>query len=155
MSLEGTTALVSDRYLITAQVDTGATVTAGQVVYISAAGFIPSVKPTDGARKDVIGVALTGGSAGQKITVICRGLVRVTASGAITMGSRISGDASGQVAAVAVMASPTGGATQYYDTTTATALQRQLDKTEQWIGRALTAATTAGNVIYALLSCIP
>ena len=62
MSLEGTTALVSDRYLITAQVDTGATVTAGQVVYISAAGFIPSVKPTDGARKDVIGVALTGGA---------------------------------------------------------------------------------------------
>jgi hypothetical protein len=64
MSLEGTTALVSDRYLITAQVDTGATVTAGQVVYISAAGFIPCVKPTDGVRKDVIGVALTGGSAG-------------------------------------------------------------------------------------------
>jgi hypothetical protein len=51
MSLEGTTALISDRYLITAEVDSGATVTAGNVVYISAAGYIPKVKATDGVRK--------------------------------------------------------------------------------------------------------
>ena len=149
MSLEGTTALVSDRYLITAEVDTGATVTAGQVVYISAAGFIPKVKPSDGARKDVIGVALTGGAAGKKITVICRGLVRATASGAISMGARISSSTAGKVAAVAVMAAPGS------DTYTTAAMQAQLDKTEQWIGRALTAATNDGDVIYALLSCIP
>jgi hypothetical protein len=149
LSLEGTTALVSDRYLITAVVDTGATVTAGQVVYISAAGFIPAVKPTDGARKDVIGVALTGGAAGKKITVICRGLVRATASGAISMGARISSSTAGKVAAVAVMAAPGS------DTYTTAAMQAQLDKTEQWIGRALTAATNDGDVIYALLSCIP
>src|SRR5271157_3404139 len=134
MSLDGITALVSDRYLITAQVDTGAIVTAGQVVYVSAAGFIPSVKPSDGVRKDIIGVALTGGVAGKKITVICRGLVRVTASGAISVASRITSSTSGMVAAVAAMAAPTGGASQYYDTTTATAFQAQLDKTEQWIG---------------------
>ena len=155
MSLEGTTALVSDRYLITAEVDTGATVTAGQVVYISAAGFIPKVKPSDGVRKDVIGVALTGGAAGKKVTVICRGLVRVVASGAISMGARISSAASGQVAAVSVMAAPAGGSSQYYDTTISPSIQAQLDKTEQWIGRALTAATNPGDVIYALLSCIP
>ncbi len=155
MSLEGTTALVSDRYLISAQVDTGATVTAGQVVYISNPGFIPAVKPTDGLRKDVVGVALTGGAAGKTITVICRGLVRVTASGSISTAQRIASDASGQVQAVAAMSAPAGGATQYYDTATATALQTQLDKTEQWIGRAITASSTSGTVIYALIYCIP
>ncbi len=147
MSLEGTTALVSDRYLITAEVDTGATVTAGQVVYVSAAGFIPKVKPSDGARKDVIGVALTGGAAGKKITVICRGLVRVTASGAISVAARISSSTAGKVAAVVVMTAPSS----YVQAT----IQTELDKTEQWIGRALTAASTDGDVIYALLSCIP
>ncbi|MGD0405135.1 MAG: hypothetical protein ABSB10_00580 [Candidatus Bathyarchaeia archaeon] len=155
MSLEGTTALVSDRYLITAVVDTGATVVAGNVVYISAAGFIPAVKPTAGVRKDVIGVALTGGVAGKKITVICRGLVRVVASGAITMGARISSSTAGKVAAVVVMTAPTGGSSTYYTTTIQAAFQTELDKSEQWIGRALTAATNDGDVIYALLSCIP
>ena len=149
MSLEGTSALVSDRYLITAEVDSAATVTAGNVVYISAAGFIPKVKITDGARKDVIGVALTGGTAGQKITVICRGLVRVVASGAISMAARIVSAASGQVASVAALAAPGS------DTYTTAAMQTQLDKTEQWIGRALTVATNPGDVIYALLSCLP
>ena len=151
---EGTTSLISDRYLITAVVDTGATVTAGQVVYISTAGLPPLVKPTDGVRKDVIGVALTGGAAGGFITVICRGLVRVTTSGTVTVGQRLTSAGSGQVAPVVAMTAPTGGSSQYYDTTTATALQAQLDKTEQWIGRALTAVTGSG-VIYALLSCMP
>jgi putative intracellular protease/amidase len=94
-------------------------------------------------------VALTGGAAGKKITVICRGLVRATASGAISMGARISSSTAGKVAAVAVMAAPGS------DTYTTAAMQAQLDKTEQWIGRALTAATNDGDVIYALLSCIP
>jgi hypothetical protein len=147
MSLEGTTALVNDRYLITAEVDSGAAVTAGQVVYVSAAGFIPKVKPTDGARKDVIGVALTGGSAGKKITVICRGLLRVTASGAISVGSRISSSTAGKVAAVAATAAPSSY--------TQAGMQAEFDKTEQWIGRALTAASADGDVIYALIYCIP
>jgi hypothetical protein len=149
MSLEGTSALVSDRYLITAEVDSAATVTAGNVVYISAAGYIPKVKPTDGARKDVIGVALTSGTAGKKITVICRGLVRVVASGVINAAARISSSTAGKVASVAAMAAPGS------DTYTTAAMQTQLDKAEQWIGRALTAATQDGDVIYALLSCLP
>jgi len=147
MSFEGTTPLVNDRYLITAEVDSNATVTMGQVVYISAAGAIPKVKPTTGASKAVIGVALTSGTAGKKITVVCRGLVRVTASGSITMGSRISSDAGGKVAAVAALDAPA----TYAEAT----MQAELDKTEQWIGRALTAATADGDMIYALISCIP
>jgi hypothetical protein len=71
MSLDGTSALVSDRYLISAVVDAGGTVTAGQVVYISNPGFIPAVLPTAGLSKSVLGVALTGGIAGKTVTVIC------------------------------------------------------------------------------------
>ena len=149
MSFEATSALVSDRYLITAEVDSAATVTAGNVVYISAAGATPKVKPTDGVRKDVIGVALTSGAAGKKVTVICRGLVRAVASGAIAMAQRISSSTAGKVAAVVAMAAPGS------DTYTTAAMQAQLDKSEQWIGRALTAATQDGDVIYALLSCMP
>jgi hypothetical protein len=145
MSLEGTTALISDRYLITAEVDSGATVTAGNVVYISAAGYIPKVKATDGVRKDVIGVALTSGTAGKKITVICRGLVRVTVSGAVSAGQRITSWANGAVAGIAAMTAPAS----YVQAT----VQTELDKTEQWIGRALTSGTD--TVIYALLSCLP
>jgi hypothetical protein len=65
------------------------------------------------------------------------------------MGARISSSTAGKVAAVAVMAAPGS------DTYTTAAMQAQLDKTEEWIGRALTAATNDGDVIYALLSCIP
>jgi hypothetical protein len=158
MSLEGTSPLISDRYIVTCQVDTGATVTMGQAVYISAAGsgaIAAKVKPTDGARKDVIGVALTGGSAGTKISVVCRGFVRVVASAAITMGSRIISAASGKVAPAAALDAPTGGASQYYTTTIESGFQAELDKIEQWIGRALTAATNDGDVINALLYCIP
>lgn len=150
MSLEGTTALVSDRYLLTAEVDSGATVTAGQVIYISAAGSpgsIPKVKPTDGARKDVIGAALTGGTAGKRITYIARGLARVTASGAISVAARIVSAANGKVAAVSALDAPA----TYGEST----MQTELDKIEQWIGRAFTAASADGDVIYALLSCNP
>jgi len=147
MSFEGTSPLVSDRFLITAEVDSGATINAGQVVYISGAGAIPKVKPTDGARKDVIGVALTGGTAGKKITVVCRGLVRVTASGAISAGSRISSANGGKVAAVAALDAPA--------TYAEADMQTELNKVEQWIGRALTGASADGDVIYALISCLP
>lgn len=147
MSFEGTSPLISDRYLITAEVDSGASVVIGQVVYISSAGVIPKVKPTDGARKDVIGVALTGGSAGKRITVVCRGLVRVTASGAISAGSRISSASNGKVAAVAALDAP--------ETYAEADMQAELNKVEQWIGRALTGASSDGDAIYALISCMP
>lgn len=162
MSLEGTSALVSDRYLISAVVDSGQTVTPGQVVYISTGGFVPAVTPTAGLNKSVIGVALTGGSAGQTITVICRGLVRVATSstngGVVSAGQRLASDANGAVQGLAAMTAPpveTGANAGQYDSNVVSELQAQLDKTEQWIGRALTASSAAGTVIYALIYCIP
>lgn len=150
-TLEGTTALVSDRYLITCQVDSGQTVNPGQVVYISNPGFIPLVTPTAGASNLVIGVALTGGSAGASITVICRGLVRVTTSstngGVVSVGQKLVSDANGCVQGVATIAAPASY--------TQSAMQTELILTEQWIGRALTASSVAGTVIYALIWCQP
>jgi len=136
-TLEGTTALVSDRYILTFEAE--ADVTAGQVVYESSAW---KVKPTDGARKDAIGVALTTAKAGKKLSVVCRGLVRVVASGAITAGSRIGSAANGKVQTIAALAAPA--------TYSQAAMQAELDKIEQWIGRAITAASADGDVIYAL-----
>jgi len=142
-TLEGTTALISDRYICTFEADTGG-VTAGQVVYLSAAW---KVKPTDGARKDVVGVALTTAAAGKKVAVVCRGLVRVVASAAITVNSRIGSAAAGKVAAIAALDAPASYAEA--------AMQTELDKIEQWIGRALDAASADGDVIRAVVYCIP
>ena len=136
-TLEGTTALVSDRYIVT--FTAGEDLTAGQVVYLSAAW---TVKKTDGARKDVVGVALTSAANGKKIAVVCRGLVRVIASGVIAAGARIVSAAAGKVAAVSALDAPSS----YVEAT----MQTELDKIEQWIGRAISAASTDGDVIYAL-----
>jgi len=142
-TLEGTTALISDRYICSFTAGTGG-VTAGQVVYLSAAW---TVLPTDGARKDVVGVALTTAPAGKKVAVVCRGLVRVTASGAISAGARIGSAAAGKVAAIAALDAPA--------TYSESAMQTELDKIEQWIGRALKAASADGDVIEALIYCMP
>jgi hypothetical protein len=150
-NFEGTSPLVSDRYVITAIADTGQTITAGQVVYVSTAGYPPVVSVTAGANKSCIGVALTNAIAGQTLSVICRGITRVVTSstngGVVTVGQRIISDASGAVQAVPAMAAPASYATN--------SIQAQLDKTEQWIGRALTASSAAGTTIYILLNCLP
>jgi len=142
-TLEGTTALISDRYIVTFQAGTGG-VTAGQVVYLSAAW---TVLPTDGARKDVVGVALTTAAAGKKVAVVCRGLVRVTASAAISPGARIKSAANGKVASVTALDAPT--------TYAEADMQTELDKIEHWIGKALKAASADGDVIEALIYCMP
>jgi len=141
-TLEGTTALISDRYICT--FTAGEDITAGQVVYLSAAW---TVKKTDGARKDVVGVALTTAASGKKVSVVCRGIVRVVASAAITVNSRIGSAAAGKVAAIAALDAPAT-----YDET---AMQAELDKIEHWIGRALDSASADGDVIRAVVYCIP
>jgi len=158
-NFEGNSPLVSDRYVITAVADAGQTITAGQVVYVSTAGYPPVVSVTAGANKSCVGVALTNATAGQTLTVICRDVVRVVTSstngGVVTVGQRVISDANGAVQAVAAETAPTGGASQYYTATIQSLLQSQLDKTEQWIGRALTASSAAGTTIYILLNCLP
>lgn len=97
-----------------------AAITAGQVVYLSAAR---QVTPTAGASAAVIGVAATDAADGDKVAVLVGGVVKVTASAAIAVGALVVSAAAGKVATIA---------------------SNTFDKL---IGRALTAATDDGDVI--------
>jgi len=78
-------------------------VTKGQVVVFNTHtdGELPSVSPAGADAENVAGVALKSGSAGEVIPVLKKGIVKVTGSGAITMGNRLVTAANGQVKAMA------------------------------------------------------
>jgi hypothetical protein len=77
-------------------------VTKGQVVVFNThtAGELPSVSTAGAAAGNCLGVALKSGAAGEYIPVLIRGVVKVTASGAITGGTPVVSGASGTVAAL-------------------------------------------------------
>jgi hypothetical protein len=91
--LEGTSPLVSDRYIITLAVASGVTVTMGQVVEINTDWTVDV--PSSANSTKVIGIALTGGTAGQFISIVSRGICRATSGGAINAGDQITNGASG------------------------------------------------------------
>lgn len=84
-------------------------VTKGQLVVADThtAGEYVSVSTAGADAVDVIGVALASGSASEYIPVMLIGIVKVTASGAITAGEKVISAASGAVAAYP--ASPSAG----------------------------------------------
>lgn len=77
-------------------------VTKGQVVKFDThtAGELPSISTAGAAATNCFGVALKSGAAGEVIPVLVRGIVKVTASGAITGGVLIVSGASGVVVTV-------------------------------------------------------
>ena len=77
-------------------------ITKGQVVKLDTHtdGELGSVSPC-GAGETPIGVALKSAAAGDYVPVLVRGIVKVTASGAITLGSKLKPAADGKVAAAA------------------------------------------------------
>jgi len=79
----------------------GAAVTKGQVVkpQTHTSGEICSVQPATADCLDSIGVALKNGAAGDVIPVLTRGIAKVTAAAAITMGTRVTCAANGQITA--------------------------------------------------------
>jgi glutamate synthase domain-containing protein 3 len=91
--LEGTSPLVSDRYIITLAVASSVTVTAGQVVEISTDWTVDV--PSAANSLKVIGIALTGGTAGQFISVVCRGICRAISGGAMNAGDQVTNGATG------------------------------------------------------------
>ena len=94
--LEGTSPLVSDRYIITLAVASGVTVAMGQVVEINTDWTVDV--PSAANSLKVVGIALTGGTAGQFISIVCRGICRAISGGAISAGDQITNGASnGQV----------------------------------------------------------
>lgn len=75
----------------------GATITAGQVVYLS--GTPRVVSPTTAAVRNVVGIACHDAILNQPVTVSRGGEQRPVANGAITAGVLVKSAASGQVAA--------------------------------------------------------
>ncbi len=73
----------------------GADITVGQVVELSGDGTV--VPAGDGSTK-VIGVALINAKAGEKVTVVTKGVVEVVASGSISAGDKVQSAAGGKVA---------------------------------------------------------
>lgn len=83
--------------LVNKKLVAGANITKGQVVYVS--GDM-TVSPTTAASKAVIGVAMFDAKAGEPVAVECEGLMKLTASAAITAGSQVESAAGGKVATV-------------------------------------------------------
>ena len=77
-------------------------VTKGQVVIFNThtAGEIPSVSTSGAAAANCFGVAMKTGAAGDFVPVCVDGIVKVTASGAITGGVMIVSGASGVIVTV-------------------------------------------------------
>jgi hypothetical protein len=98
----------------------GGTITAGNVVYLSAAG---TVSATTAASSAVLGSAASDATVGQKVGVLLGGVQRLVAAGAIAAGALVISAANGRVATI--------GAGTF----------------DQVLGVAQTAAASAGDVI--------
>jgi len=94
---EGTTPLVSDRYIISATA--GEDITVGQFVEITADWTV--AKPTTNPSTKRTGVALTSALSGKKVGIVCRGLLRGKAYGAITAGDLVGSGPGGTVQTIA------------------------------------------------------
>jgi len=86
---EGTTPLVSDRYIVS--FIAGGSISVGDLVEMSSDWTV--VKTSAANSLKVVGVALTNASAGQRVSVVCRGLVRAKASGTINAGDQVASSA--------------------------------------------------------------
>jgi predicted RecA/RadA family phage recombinase len=87
-----------DRFTLTA----GANITAGQLLYISAAN---TASPTTAATGAWIGVAAFDALSGAAVTVLTEGVHTIAASGAIAAGAAVVAAAAGAVATVGADAS--------------------------------------------------
>lgn len=71
-----------------------ATITGGQLVYVSGAG---TVAPTAGANAAWLGVAATDATSGQKVAVYTEGVHNIAVAAAVAAGDVLMAAASGQV----------------------------------------------------------
>ncbi len=93
-TFDGTSPIVSDRYIITAIA--GEDLTMGQVVEITADWTVK--KPTTNPSTKRMGICLTSATNGKSISIICRGLARATTYGAINAGEAIVSGPDGKIA---------------------------------------------------------
>jgi hypothetical protein len=88
---EGTTPLISDRYIIT--MTAGEALSMGQLVELTAAWTVK--KPTAVNSLKIVGICLTNAANGAKVTIVSRGICRGIANFAITWGDQLTNAASG------------------------------------------------------------
>ena len=82
---EGTTPLISDRYIIT--LTAGEDLSIGDVVEITADYTVK--KPTGANSLKIAGICLTNALNGKKVTVINRGVCRVKTLGTVNAGDQL------------------------------------------------------------------
>lgn len=81
--------------LVNKKLVAGADLQKGQVVYVSAD---MTVSPTTASSAAVLGVAMFDAKAGEPVAIECEGLMKLTAGGVITAGSKVTSAAGGKVA---------------------------------------------------------
>jgi hypothetical protein len=87
---EGTTPLISDRYIIT--MTAGEDLAVGVLVELTSAWAVK--KTTTANSLKVVGITLTAASNGGKVTIVCRGICRAKAYGSISAGDQLTSAAS-------------------------------------------------------------
>jgi hypothetical protein len=90
---EGTTPLISDRYIIT--MTAGEALSMGNLVELSAAWTVKKTTAVNSLK--VVGICLTNAVNGAKVTVVCRGICRAVANLAITWGDQLTSSSAGMV----------------------------------------------------------
>lgn len=83
---EGTGPLVSDRYIITATA--GEDLAVGALVELTAAWTVK--KPVAINSLKTVGITLTSALNGAKVSIVCRGICRAKAYGAIAAGDQLT-----------------------------------------------------------------
>lgn len=138
---EGTTPLVSDRYIVTATAGEDL-LTIGTLVEITADWTVKASTLTTTASNKVMGTTLTAAKSGKRITVVCRGLARAIAYGAVTAGDTVAAGPSGTVQTIA---QPTAT-----DCNTSAGTAAAISKMVAGLGKALAGAASGGTA-YILL----
>jgi hypothetical protein len=92
--LEGTTPLVSDRYIVSMLA--GANLTIGTLVELTSDWTVQATAGSNSLK--VVGLTFDNAVAGRRVGIVCRGICRATASGTITAGDQLASAAGGTVA---------------------------------------------------------
>lgn len=129
-SLDGTSPLIADRWLVTFIAGDSTLTTAGKVCKVASTGGY--VTAATAGTDILLGVVVVPGASGSRVTVQTRGIAKVTTYAGTTAGQLVIPDASGGVTSVALSALSTPG--QAYPR-----------------GVALTTQSTSGGSAYILL----
>jgi len=140
---EGTTPVVSDIFIVPYHAAEDLDVQKA-VQFSAGTGFAFQVKATTGQVKQCCGITTTKASAGKKISVACRGIVRAITAGAIAVGDLVVPAANGKVQALADATST--------DCNTSAGTATVVNNSRMIIAKAISATSQDGDVVYLQLN---